>query len=95
MDDRLYQVRVTSLATDQLPPSRIHAAFAELFCLTVPEAEVRLGHLPLVVRGGLPVEQAGKYCRVLGRLGLGCEMVLEQDSGSATGPAAGLPVVAG
>lgn len=75
MDDRLYQVRVTALATDRLAPDRIHAAFAELFCLSLPEAEARLALLPLVVRRGLAGDLAAKYVRVLGRVGLACEML--------------------
>lgn len=77
MDDLQYQVRVTALATDQYPAAGITAAFAELFCLAPPEAEARLAALPLVVRGDLSLEQARKYCRVLARRGLECELLPE------------------
>lgn len=88
MDDRLYQVRVTALATDRLAPDRIHAAFAELFCLSPAEAEARLGRLPLVVRRGLAHELAAKYVRVLGRVGLACELLPEGEMGAVEVPVA-------
>lgn len=92
MDDRLYQVRVTALATDRIPLSRIHAAYAELCCLSLPEAEARLAVLPLVVRGGLGVDLARKYERVLGRLGLRCEILPEEAPACAPpGPPSSLP----
>jgi hypothetical protein len=82
----LYQVRVTALATDRLAADRIHAAFAELFCLSPPEAEARLALLPLVVRRGLAAELAAKYVRVLRRLGLACEMVPDEVALDPGGP---------
>lgn len=77
MDDILYLVRVTGLATTQFPPQQIIASFARIFCLTIPEAESRLASLPLVVRGNLSHEQAEKYHRVLMRLGVECEIGLQ------------------
>lgn len=86
MDDRLYQVRVTALATDRVSPSRIHADFAELFCLSPPEAEARLSLLPLVVRRGLAPDLAAKYVRVLGRAGLHCEMLPDEAAAAEPAP---------
>lgn len=74
MDDILYEVRITSLQLSRFTPDQIHVAFAELFCLSVPEARQRLGSLPLLVRGSLTLEQAGKYQRVLSRAGMACEV---------------------
>ncbi|MES2919389.1 MAG: hypothetical protein V4729_12330 [Pseudomonadota bacterium] len=86
MDDFQYQVRVTGLATDRFPAAGIAAAFAELFCLAPPEAEARLSMLPLVVRGNLSLEQARKYCRVLARRGIECELLVQRpvEEGPAT-----------
>lgn len=74
MDDILYEVRITSLQLSRFTPEQIHVAFAGLFCLTVPEARQRLDNLPLLVRGNLSLEQAGKYQRVLSRAGMACEV---------------------
>lgn len=81
MDDILYEVRITAL----LPgvPEQIHAAFADLFCLTPAEARLRLSALPLLVRGKLSLEQAGKYQRVLIRAGMACEIRPQFPSPSA------------
>jgi hypothetical protein len=95
MDDRLYQVRVTALATDHPVPARIPAAFAELFCLTLPEAEARLAVLPVRVRGGLPVDLARKYERVLRRLGLCCEVLPDGEEGAPSPGPGGAPGPAG
>lgn len=77
MDDTLYLVRVTGLATTQFPPPQITSSFARIFCLTIPEAESRLANLPLVVRGNLSHDHAEKYRRVLMRLGVECEIGLQ------------------
>lgn len=77
MDDGLYLVRVTGLATTQFPPPQIISSFARIFCLTIPEAESRLASLPLVVRGNLNRDHAEKYLRVLTRLGVECELGLQ------------------
>ena len=74
MDDILYLVRVTGLATTRFPPPQIISAFARILCLSTPEAESRLARLPLVVRGNLSHEHAEKYRRVLMRLGVECEI---------------------
>lgn len=74
MDDILYEVRITALLPGLVPPDQICSAFAELFCLSQAEARLRLSTLPLVVRGKLSLEQAGKYQRVLSRAGMACEI---------------------
>lgn len=74
MDDILYEVRITALLEASVPAERIHAAFAELFCVSVVEARQRLASLPLRVRGDLSPEQAAKYQRVLARAGMACEV---------------------
>lgn len=86
MEEVLYEVRVTSLAGDHLPPQRIAAAFAEIVCLSVAEAESRLEVLPLSVRGNLSLEQAQKYCRVLGRAGMECQIVPQAGEGRGDTP---------
>lgn len=74
MDDILYEVRITALLPGPFSPGQVNAAFADLFCLTPAEARQRLSSLPLLVRGSLSLEQAGKYQRVLSRAGMACEI---------------------
>lgn len=74
MDDHLYEVRILRLVSARGASHQIVAAFADLFCLTLPEAESRLSHLPIVARDRLSHEQAQKYRRVLERAGLECEV---------------------
>lgn len=75
MDEILFEVRITALLAARFPPARIHAAFAELFCISEAEAAARLASLPLRVRGDLSLEQAGKYQRVLSRAGMASEIL--------------------
>lgn len=82
MDDILFEVRITALLDSRFPPARIHAAFAELFCVSMAEAQLRLASLPLRVRGDLSQEQAGKYQRVLSRAGMACEVLPQAQAGS-------------
>lgn len=92
MDDILYEVRITALAEAAFPAERIHAAFAELFCVSVVEAGLRLASLPLRVRGDLSLEQAAKYQRVLARAGMACEVLPQVAPATASRlPVAPLP----
>lgn len=74
MEDILYEVRITALLPGPESLLQVYAAFADLFCLPPAEARQRLSTLPLVVRGDLSLEQAGKYQRVLSRAGMACEI---------------------
>lgn len=87
MDDVLYEVRVTALASAHQPSQRIAAAFAEIVCVSVTEAEARLSSLPLRVRGNLTLDQAQKYGRVLGRAGLQCDILPQRAEGAGAGDA--------
>lgn len=85
MDDARYEVRITGIAISRFNPAHIVAACAGLLCLSLPEAEARLAALPAHVRGGLTLDQALKYQRVLGRAGLDCEVREEAAVSAALG----------
>lgn len=74
MDDTLYQVLVTGQLAGQVSPAQACRAFAHLFCVTEDEAALRFQAAPFVVRGRLSREQAEKYCRVIRRQGIVCEI---------------------
>lgn len=85
MDDCRYEVRITGLALSRFPATHIIAACAGVLCLSLPEAEARLAVLPARIRGGLTLEQALKYQRVLCRAGLDCEIGVDAETGPAAG----------
>ncbi|MDQ8037161.1 MAG: hypothetical protein REI12_07045 [Pedobacter sp.] len=74
MDDALYQVIITGHVLEPVPQWRAVSAFASLFSISPEEALIRFQAAPCVVRGMLSLEQAEKYCRVLQRQGVQCEM---------------------
>lgn len=77
MEDALYGVLITGQVAGHISREQAVAAFAQLFCLSHGEADGRLAAAPFIVRGRLTLEQAQKYCRVIRRQGIGCEMVEE------------------
>ncbi len=78
MDDALYQVIITGHVLEPVPQWRAISAFASLFSISPEEAFGRFQAAPCVVRGRLSQEQAEKYCRVLRRQGVQCELRQEQ-----------------
>lgn len=74
MDDALFQVLVTGQLAAHVSPEQACRAFAHLFCVTPAEAALRFREAPFVVRGRLSLEQAEKYCRVIRRQGILCEI---------------------
>lgn len=78
MDDVLYQVLVTGQAVGRASLEQAKSAFAHLFLLSLEEAEARFSQAPFIVRGQLSREQAEKYCRVMRRQGIQCELLLQE-----------------
>ncbi|MGH8493607.1 MAG: hypothetical protein ACRERR_10975 [Moraxellaceae bacterium] len=78
MDDALYQIIITGKVLEPVPLWRAVSAFASLFSISPEDALARFQAAPCVVRGLLSREQAEKYCRVLQRQGVQCEMRQEQ-----------------
>ncbi len=78
MDDALYQVIITGKVLEPVPQWQAFSAFASLFSISPEEAIGRFLAAPCVVRGMLSREQAEKYCRVLQRQGVQCELRQEQ-----------------
>lgn len=64
-----HQVQVTGIAGHH-DPERVAAAFAPLFHISEERARQLLSQLPLVVKGGLDAETAGKYRSHLEAIGL-------------------------
>lgn len=85
MDDALYQVIITGQVLEPAPQWQAITAFASLFSISPEEAHARFQAAPCVVRGRLSLEQAQKYCRVLQRQGVQCEMQREQWPPEASG----------
>lgn len=74
MDKSTYQVCITG---NILPPAdrdEAVASFASLFSIPAVEARQRFDGAPCTARGGLTLEQAEKYCRVMRRLGIECRL---------------------
>lgn len=80
MEDMLYSVLITGQLAGHLSREQAIGAFAHLFCITPQEAAVRFSEVPFVVRGSLTLEQAEKYCRVIRRQGIDCELHPERSS---------------
>ncbi|MDF2445237.1 MAG: hypothetical protein K0S46_473 [Moraxellaceae bacterium] len=78
MEDMLYEVLVTGQLVGHLSRDQAIAAFAHLFCISDQEAVSRFSAAPFVVRGRLTLEQAEKYCRVIRRQGIDCEIHREE-----------------
>jgi hypothetical protein len=85
MEDAFYQVIIMSHGTDSVPLWRAVSAFADLFSIPADEALARLEAAPCVARGRLRLDQAEKYCRVMRRLGIQCELRQEQPAARAAG----------
>ena len=85
MDDALYQVIISGKVMETVPLWRAVSAFASLFSISPEEALGRFQEAPCVVRGMLSLEQAEKYCRVLQRQGVQCELRQEQILPKAAG----------
>lgn len=64
-----HQVQITGIAGQQ-DPDRVATAFAPLFHISVARARQLLSQLPLVVKGGLDAETAGRYRVHLEAIGL-------------------------
>lgn len=73
MDDVRYQVLITGQPGQQ-SSGQVISAFAHLFCISSEEAAAKLANTPFVARGRLTFEQAEKYCRVIRRQGIQCEL---------------------
>lgn len=84
MSDALYQVLVIGQAA-QTPARQAIGAFAQLFCVSVEEAAARFADIPFIVRGHLSRDQAEKYCRVLRRSGILCELREQRDQQPPSG----------
>lgn len=78
MEESLYQVIITGRILGPIRPWQAIFAFANLLSITYEEALTRFDQAPYRVRGKLSREHAEKYCRVLQRQGIQCE--LKQDS---------------
>lgn len=78
MDDMLYEVLITGQLVGHLGREHAISAFAHLFCISYQEAASRFSVAPFVVRGRLTLDQAEKYCRVIRRQGIDCEIHREE-----------------
>ena len=78
MEESLYQVIITGRILEPVLPWQAIFSFANLLSITHEEALIRFDQAPCRVRGSLSREHAEKYCRVLQRQGIQCE--LRQDS---------------
>lgn len=85
MEEALYQVIITGHGSDPVPLWRAVSAFADLFSIPAEEALARFEAAPCVVRGRLSLDQAEKYCRVMRRLGIQCELRQEEPVARAPG----------
>lgn len=73
MDDiRCFHVSVVGWREVPFSRHQSAAAYARLLHIPVGEAWDRLVELPVTVRSGLSAEEAGKYQRVLERMGFVC-----------------------
>lgn len=79
MEDVRYQVLVTGRIAERCSREEALLAFAELLCISPPEAAARFEAAPFVVRGHLSLAQAEKYQRVISRRGIECEVREETD----------------
>lgn len=80
MEENRYQVLVTAIDGGLASRWQAIQFFAHLFSISEDEADVRLKALPCVVRGCLSLDQAQKYCRVMRRQGIGCELLLQESA---------------
>ena len=75
--DELQCCRVWIVGWREMPFSRHQAVAAYARLLQIPFAEAcdRLAGMPVLVRSGLGAAEAGKYLRVLERMGFACRIV--------------------
>jgi hypothetical protein len=89
MEEALYQVVISGRIVGSVRTLQGIKAFAKLFGLTQEEAIVLFHEAPRAVRGNLPRALAEKYCRVLHRLGVQCDIqkeIVDVDAGKSIYP---------
>lgn len=74
MDEMRYQVVITGRILGSTTHWQAAQAFASLFSISFEEALTRFQTAPCMVRGSLSRDLAEKYCRVLQRHGIECEL---------------------
>jgi len=85
MEEALYQVVITGNPTASASLQVAVRSFAVIFSIPVEDAQARFETAPCVARGMLSLEQAEKYCRVMRKQGIQCELQREQPAPPAVG----------